>query len=68
MFEIRMMTLQTIRNIGVEVFWVVTPCNAGDSAVLRHVGILPQHYTASQPRRPRLESSLPWKHQISQSV
>jgi hypothetical protein len=23
--------------------------------VLRNVGILPQHYTASQPRRPRLK-------------
>jgi hypothetical protein len=23
---------------------------------LRNVGILPQHYTASQPRRPRLEN------------
>jgi len=25
---------------------------------LRNFGILPQHYTASQPRRPRLEVSL----------
>jgi len=31
----------------VEVFWVVTPC----SVVAGH-----QHYTASQPRRPRLET------------
>jgi len=31
---------------------------------LRKVGILPQHYTASQPRR-RLESSTPWKPHIS---
>jgi hypothetical protein len=29
------------------------------------VGILPQHYTASQPRRPRLESSPPWKPHIT---
>jgi hypothetical protein len=27
--------------------------------------ILPQHYAASQHRRPRLESSSPWKTQIS---
>jgi hypothetical protein len=35
------------------------------SMALRNVGILPQHYTTSQPRRQRLESSPPWKHQIS---
>jgi len=29
--------------------------------------ILPHHYTASQPRRPRLQSSPPLKPQISQS-
>jgi len=29
----------------------------GGSIVLRNVGILPQHYTVSQTRRPRLESS-----------
>jgi len=28
---------------------------------LRNVGIQPQHYTASQPRRPRLEISSPQK-------
>jgi hypothetical protein len=28
----------------------------GGSTVLRNVGILPQHYTAPQPRRPRIES------------
>jgi hypothetical protein len=33
----------------------------GGSMVLRNVGILPQHYTASQPRRPRLESTSSWK-------
>jgi hypothetical protein len=32
----------------------------GGSMELRNVDTLPQHYTASQPRRPRLESS-PWK-------
>jgi len=26
---------------------------------LRNVGILPQHYTASQPRRTRLETTVP---------
>jgi len=28
---------------------------------LRNVGILPQHYTASQRRRPQPETSLSWK-------
>jgi len=32
-----------------------------NSEVLRNVGILRQHCTVSTPRRPRLESSLPWK-------
>jgi len=32
-----------------------------DSKVLRNVGIVKHHYRASQPRRPRLESSLSWK-------
>jgi len=39
----------------------------GDSTDLRIFGILPQHNT-SQPRRPRLESSPPWKPQISQHL
>jgi len=51
-------------NIQVEVFWVVTPCSVvvvyhheeGNKTNLRNVGILPQNYTASQPRRPRFES------------
>jgi hypothetical protein len=38
----------------------------GGSKILRNVGILPHHYTASQPRRARLESSSPWKTQIPQ--
>jgi hypothetical protein len=33
----------------------------GGSMGLWNVGILPQHYTASQSRRPRLETSAPWK-------
>jgi hypothetical protein len=37
------------------------------SEVVRNVGILAQHYTASYPRRPRLEYSPPWKPQISQN-
>jgi hypothetical protein len=37
----------------------------GGSMALRNVGILPQHYTASKPRRPRFESSPPWKPHIS---
>jgi len=36
----------------VEVFWFVTPYSVVD---LWNVGILPQHYAGSQPRRPRLE-------------
>jgi hypothetical protein len=36
-----------------------------DSKVIRNVGILPQHYTKSQPTRLRLESSSLWKSQIS---
>jgi hypothetical protein len=38
----------------VEVFWLVTPCSVvvgGGIMDLRNVGILPQHYTASQTRR-----------------
>jgi hypothetical protein len=37
----------------------------GGSMVLRNVGILPLHHTASQTRRSRLESSPPWKSQIT---
>jgi hypothetical protein len=37
----------------------------GSNNVPRNVSILPQHYTASQPRKPRLESLPPWKPQIS---
>jgi len=33
---------------------------------LRNVGILPNHYTMSEPTRLRLEFSLPWRHQVSQ--
>jgi len=32
------------KKMKVEVFWVVTPCS-----VVVGIGILPQHYTASQP-------------------
>jgi hypothetical protein len=33
-----------------EVLWLVTPCSEdGDTKILRNDGILPQHYTASQP-------------------
>jgi len=36
---------------------VVTPSiEAGVSKILRNAGTLPQYHTASQPRRPRLES------------
>jgi hypothetical protein len=46
----------------VEVFWVVTPCSAvhlqgedGGGMDFWNVSFLPQHYTASQPRRPRFK-------------
>jgi hypothetical protein len=38
--------------------------NGGNKA-LRNSGILPHHYTVSQPRRPRSYSSPPWKLHIS---
>jgi len=60
-----------------EVFGVVTPCGVvmgcqrfgclhlhpedGGSIDLRNDGIPSQHYTASQSRRPWLETSPPWK-------
>jgi hypothetical protein len=37
----------------------------GGSRALRNVGILPQHYTASQPRRPWLESKSKWLHKFN---
>jgi len=56
--------------VEVKVFCVVTQYNAvvgyqHTSMVLRNVGILTQHYTTSQPRRPRLEPTPSWKTQIS---
>jgi len=47
-----------------EVIYVLHPEDGG-SMVLRNVGILPQHYTASQRRKSRLESLPPWKFQNS---
>jgi len=46
-------------------FQIEVRAEDGGSKVLQNVGILLQHYTLSQPRRSRLESSLPWKHQVS---
>jgi len=40
----------------------------GGSMDLWNVGILPRHYTESQPKRPRLASSPPWKPQNSHQV
>jgi hypothetical protein len=40
----------------------------GSSKFLRNVGILPQHYTASQPTRHRYEFSSPYKPQVSPPV
>jgi len=51
-----------------EVFWVVTPPSSGwrwgQHGPLKRC-ILPQHYVASQSRRPWLKSSLLWKPQNS---
>jgi len=47
-----------IRHLEIHfaVFWVVTPCSVdAGRKVLHNFGILPQHYTASQPGRPRLK-------------
>jgi len=53
-----------VSRFHVEDLWIVTMCSVlveyqredGGSKVLRNVGMLPQHYTASEPRRPRLQS------------
>jgi len=37
----------------------------GGSMDIWNVGILPQHYKMSQLRKPRLESSSPWKAEFS---
>jgi len=63
------------------VFWLVTSCvvagyqcfrgpccpypEDGGSMVLRNVGILPEQYTASQPRRPQLEHH---RHEIIKTL
>jgi hypothetical protein len=44
-------------NIKLKVFWAAMPHSAvadedGGSKVFQKVGILPQHYMVSQPRRP----------------
>jgi len=61
----------TTCNIVVGYQRFVGPCclhpEDGCSMDLWNVGILPQHYTASQPRRPRVEVSPPWKPQNSQT-
>jgi hypothetical protein len=61
----------TAMTIQVVVFWVMmweyidVSEEFATSMVLWNVGILPQHYTASQPSRPRLEPSSPWKPRLS---
>jgi len=65
------MTQNTVQP-QVEVFWFVTPRSVvvgcqrfgGPCCHHLHVAILPQHYTSSRPRRPRLQSSPPQKPQI----
>jgi len=47
------------------VMWLQPEC--GGSKVLRNIGVLPHHYTASEPRKSRLKFSSIWKHQISQT-
>jgi hypothetical protein len=42
---------------GIDIGQSIHPANGG-MKVCRNVGSLPQHYTASQPRRPLLQSSL----------
>jgi len=60
-----------------EVFWVVSPCSVavghqrfggpschpedGGSMVFLNISILPQHYTATQSGRLRLETPSPWR-------
>jgi hypothetical protein len=48
----------TVVKIQVKVFWIMTPCSVlvgyseGEGTMdLGNVGIIPQHYTVSQPRR-----------------
>jgi len=52
---------------AVSIFFPFRPLHPGyaDSTDRRNVGILPQHYTSSEPRRHRLETSPPWKPQNS---
>jgi len=49
------------KSTYIEFFWVTTLCSAvvegGWSMDLQNFGILPKHYTDSQPRRPRHETS-----------
>jgi hypothetical protein len=45
-----------------------TECEDGGIKVLRNIGILPQHYTALQLRRPRREFSSQWKPQTLRVV
>jgi hypothetical protein len=66
-FQVEVFWIATPCNyvVGQQRFW--RPCclhiypQDGESQDLRNVGILPQNYTVSQPRRPRLETSPPWK-------
>jgi hypothetical protein len=54
--------LRRLVIIEVEACWVMTPCS-----VFQNMRILPQQYIVSQPRR-QLESSPPWKSQISYHI
>jgi len=59
------------RRFHVRGLWVMTPCNFAAGLTARspyNVSVLTQHYTASQPRRPRLGSLPPWRPQISHSI
>jgi len=58
---------QCLRLTGERKMGIATPFQPedGGNMDLRNVSILPQHYTASQSRRPLYETSSKWKPQNS---
>jgi hypothetical protein len=58
--------IKVLRNFGIlPHHCTVSQPEDGGSKALRNFGILPHHCTVSQPRRSWLESSWPWKPQVS---
>jgi len=51
--------------LEVDIKCIILHPEAWSGKVLRNIGVLSQHYTASQLRRRRLESLPPWRRQIS---